>query len=92
MAVRLLRAVSTGNWSEFNRIVGRMSTTREQDEGNLSVAGQAIESPFALRIRCLCHTMLLPVRAHALRAMNRSFGKGERVPLVSRGMMQCNAM
>lgn len=79
MAVRLLGAVSSGNWSEFFRIIGRASA---DDGGMLLVGDEGVDSPFAIRLRCLCHSILLPVRSHALRAMNKSFGKGEKVPLV----------
>ena len=46
------------------------------------VADERSESPFALRLRCLCQDMLLPMRAHALRVLNRCLGKREMVPLV----------
>lgn len=79
MAVRLLGSVGAGDWSEFHRVLGRASA----DGGDgLSVGDERPESPFAIRLRCLCHVMLLPVRAHALRALNKSFGKGEKVSLV----------
>lgn len=48
------------------------------------VGGELASSSFAVRLRCLCHGMLLPIRAHALRAMNMAYGKSEKVPLVSR--------
>lgn len=53
------------------------------ENGLRLVGGEVTSSPFAMRIRCLCHGMLLPVRAHALRAMNMAYGKNEKVPLVS---------
>lgn len=78
-AVRLLGAVGAGNWSEFHRVLGRTST----DNGGVFLVGdEGVESPFATRLRCLCHGMLLPIRAHALRALNKSLGKGEKVELV----------
>lgn len=49
----------------------------------LLVGGESASSPFAVRLRSVCHGMLLPVRAHALRAMNKAYGKSEKVPLVS---------
>lgn len=83
MAVRLLGVVSGGNWSEFHRILGRITAV---DGGELLVGDEEAESPFAIRLRCLCHWMLLPMRAHALRALNKSYGKGEIVPLVRGGV------
>ena len=80
-AIRLLGAVGAGDWSEFHRVVGRYPGDHTEES---LVADEDAGSPFAVRLRCLCHGMLLPMRAHALRAMNKSFGKGERVPLVRR--------
>lgn len=78
-AIRLLGAVEAGNWSEFHRLLGRTSG----DERAASFVGDdGAESPFAIRLRCMSHGMLLPVRVHALRALNKSYGKGEKVPLV----------
>ncbi|CAM9268535.1 unnamed protein product, partial [Hapterophycus canaliculatus] len=92
MAVRLLGIIYAGNWSEFFRILGSGADPTEAwdaaESGEVSlpllltVADELASSPFAVRLRCLCHGMLLPVRAHALRAMNKAYGKAERVPLV----------
>lgn len=87
MAVRLLGVVGAGNWSEFFRVLGRL-VSKADDGGDESesvlplVADESACSPFAVRLRCLCHGMLLPVRAHALRAANKAYGKSEAVPLV----------
>lgn len=85
MAVRLLGIVGTGNWSEFFRVLGIDGDGDGcgSESGLRLVGGELASSPFAVRLRCLCHGMLLPVRAHALRAMNMAYGKNEKVPLVS---------
>lgn len=88
MAVRLLGVVGAGNWSEFFRILGRLVSKSEDDGGDESesvlplVGDESACSPFAVRLRCLCHGILLPVRVHALKAANKAYGKGEAVPLV----------
>ncbi|CAB1118990.1 unnamed protein product [Ectocarpus sp. CCAP 1310/34] len=86
-AVRILAVVRDGNWSEFFRLLGDFTPKPNDDairEGKtLLVGGEHASSPFAVRLRCVCHGMLLPVRAHALRAMNKAYGKSEKVPLVS---------
>lgn len=86
-AVRILAVVRDGNWSEFFRLLGNFTPKSKDDairEGKtLLVGGENASSPFAVRLRCVCHGMLLPVRAHALRAMNKAYGKSEKVPLVS---------
>lgn len=84
MVVELLGALGAGNWTDFFRILGSKSAIGDRDGACAPVGGEAIQSPFALRVRCLCYGMLLPVRVHALSALNRSLSKGERVPLVSR--------
>ena len=99
MAVRLLGVVGAGNWSEFFRLLGKGADPVVPEGGggggdsNSSGSGEGVpllvgdepaSSPFAVRLRCLCHGMLLPVRAHALRAMNKAYGKSEKVSLVSR--------
>lgn len=61
----------------------------ERESGLRLVGGELASSPFAVRLRCLCHGMLLPVRAHALRAMNMAYGKSEKVPLVSASVSEC---
>ncbi|CAM9127913.1 unnamed protein product [Ectocarpus sp. 4 AP-2014] len=84
-AVRILAVVRDGNWSEFFRLLGNFTPKPNDDalrEGKtLLVGGEHASSPFAVRLRCICHGMLLPVRAHALRAMNKAYGKSEKVPL-----------
>ncbi|CAM9397993.1 unnamed protein product [Ectocarpus sp. 12 AP-2014] len=84
-AVRILAVVRDGNWSEFFRLLGNFTPRPNDDairEGKtLLVGGENASSPFAVRLRCVCHDMLLPVRAHALRAMNKAYGKSEKVPL-----------
>lgn len=91
MAVSLLGVLGAGNWSEFFRVLGRLVSKAdgdgngdgdESENGLLLVADESACSPFAVRVRCLCHGMLLPVRAHALRAMNKAYGRSEAVPLV----------
>lgn len=82
MALAFLGAVGEGNWTEFNRLLGRRGGVEAEQEGVL-VGGESTESSFAIRLRCLSHGMLLHVRAHALRVINKAFGKGERMPLVS---------
>lgn len=84
-AIRLLGAVGVGDWSEFHRILGRRYPVNHAAMEPL-VGDEDAGSPFAVRLRCLCHGMLLPLRAHAVRVMNRSFGRGERVPLVRQGV------
>ncbi|CAM9181976.1 unnamed protein product [Scytosiphon promiscuus] len=88
MAVRLLGTIYAGNWSEFFRVLGSgVDPGVAGSEGGflqpllLLVGDELSSSPFAVRLRCLCHSMLLPVRAHALRAMNKAYGKSEKVPL-----------
>lgn len=85
MAVRLLGVVGAGNWSELFRVLGTDGDgCGSGSEGGLRlVGGELASSPFSVRLRCLCHGMLLPVRAHALRAMNMAYAKNEKVPLVS---------
>lgn len=96
MAVRLLGVVGAGNWSEFFRLLGKGTgpdpAASEDCGGDGSGSGgeppplvgdEPVFSAFAVRLRCLCHGMLLPVRAHALRAMNKAYGKSEKVLLVS---------
>ncbi|CAM9465097.1 unnamed protein product [Ectocarpus fasciculatus] len=84
-AVRILAVVRDGNWSEFFRLLGNCTPKPHNDaksEGTtLLVGGENASSPFAVRLRCVCHGMLLPVRAHALRAMNKAYGKSEKVLL-----------
>ncbi|CAM9770873.1 unnamed protein product, partial [Ectocarpus sp. 13 AM-2016] len=84
-AVRILAVVRDGNWSEFFRLLGNFTPKPNGDairEGKtLLVGGENASSPFAVRLRCVCHGMLLPLRAHALRAMNKAYGKSEKVPL-----------
>lgn len=87
MAVRLVGVVAAGNWSEFFRVLGVGSASIAPESGggserDLLVGGELASSSFAVRLRCLCHAMLLPVRAHALRAMNVAYGKSEKVPMV----------
>lgn len=95
LAVRLVGVTGAGNWSEFFRALGvdsaapqgvesgdGRSSGSESESGLRLVGGELTSSPFAVRLRCLCHGMLLPVRAHALRAMNMAYGKNEKVPLV----------
>lgn len=83
VAIRLLSAVGAGNWTEFHRILGRTSPGGAWPGCNeVLVGGEGADSSFAIRLRCLSYAMLLPIRAHALRALNKSFGKKESVPLV----------
>ena len=89
-AARLLGAVRTGNWSEFHRALGQLSAdtgTAETEAWDVTagVGDETVDSPFAIRLRCLCHRMLLPVRMHALRALNKSYMKREKVALVRGG-------
>lgn len=79
----MLGAVGGGNWTEFHRLLGRCADSIGEEREGVLVGGESTESSFAIRLRCLSYGMLLPVRAHALRALNKSFGKGESVPLVS---------
>lgn len=87
-AVRLLGAVRSGDWSEFHRILGQSPADIEGTEGTgaggavLLVGDEAMDSPFAIRLRCLCHRMLLPIRIHTVRALNKAYMKREKVPLV----------
>ena len=86
--MRLLEAVRSGDWSEFHRVLGQSPAdigTEGTGAGGavVRVGDEAVDSPFATRLRCLCHRMLLPVRMHALRALNKSYMKREKVPLVS---------
>lgn len=85
--MRLLEAVRSGDWAGFHRVLGQSpadSGTEGTGAGEviLRVGDEAVDSPFATRLRCVCHRMLLPVRMHALRALNRSYMKREKVPLV----------
>eukprot|EP00752_Nemacystus_decipiens_P008387 g7498.t1 len=85
IAVRLLGVVGAGDWSQFFRVLGIDVDVDGCSGGTQSdlrlVGGELASSPFVARLRCLCHGMLLPVRVHALRAMNMAYGRSEKVPL-----------
>ncbi|CAM9139821.1 unnamed protein product, partial [Discosporangium mesarthrocarpum] len=78
-AVPSLEGEGLGEEGHHDHEDGSVGTSRPS--GAMPAEAEAAELGFGVRLRCLSHSLLLSVRCHALRAMNRSFARKEPVPL-----------